>query len=156
MTNVKTSLIAALGLLAVGSMAPAEAGVVSGKVAAGGAKAAGIVEITDRGSWIEPQHYRRRGHHDYGHRDYGHRIDRYDGYHHGKRFKKKKRKAFKRGYKRGYGRGYDEGYYEGRRHSRYDRGRRHRHHHYHRRDSFGGGIYFGDGYYGGGSFRFRY
>lgn len=149
MTTIRTSLIAAFGLLVAGSAVPASAGtltVAQPAVAVG--DAVGLQKITDRGSWVEPRTRWKRDH-DFG---YERRYDRYDDRHHRKHYKKaKKRKYFKRGYRRGY----DEGYYEGRRHSRFER-RHRRHHHYYGDRGFRGGIYFGDGYYGGSGFRFRY
>ncbi|MGI9418421.1 MAG: hypothetical protein ACR2RA_11345 [Geminicoccaceae bacterium] len=149
MTIIRTSLIAALGLLVVGSVAPTSASATAAtKPNIALSEVVGLHLATDRGSWVEP---RTRWKHDYENRR---RYDRYDDrHHHRKYYKKKKRKKFyKRGFRRGYDRGYDEGYYEGRRRS-YDR------RHYHRRHrDYGcrGGIYFGDGYYGGPCFRFRY
>lgn len=144
MTIIRTSLIAAFGLLAAGWLAPASAGAtVAANPGIALSEVGGLQLVTDRGSWVER---RTRWKSD---RDYGHdrRYDRYDDRRHYK--KKKKRKHFKRGYRRGY----DEGYYEGRRDSRYKR----RHHHRRYRDyGFRGGIYFGDGYYSGPGFRFRY
>ncbi|MEM7042433.1 MAG: hypothetical protein AAF543_06460 [Pseudomonadota bacterium] len=150
MTIKKTGWIAAFGLLALGLAAPASAGVpVTAAPVDGLAAAAGVQEITDRGSWVEPRTRWRRDHRFGLDRGY----DRYDGHHHRKHFKKKKRRKI---FKRGYRRGYDEGYYEGRRHSRFERRRRHHHHHYYPDYRFGGGFYFGDGHYSGGGFRFRY
>ncbi len=149
MTIIRTSLIAAFGLLAAGWTAPASAGAtIAAKPSIALSEMAGLQLATDRGSWVEP---RTRWKHDYDRRR---RYDHYDDRrHHRKHYKKKKRKKFyKRGYRRGYDRGYDEGYYEGRRRSY----RRHHHHRRHRDYGFRGGIYFGDGYYGGSGFRFRY
>lgn len=150
MTIMRTSFIAAFGLLAAGLAAPASAGVlVATTPAVAFEDSANLHEITDshRGSWKKKKH-RRHG------RDYSrHRGRDYHGDprpHYGKHFKKKRRH-----FRRGYSRGYDEGYYEGRRHSRYER--RHRRQHRHFPDyGFRGGFSFGDGYYNGGGFRFRY
>lgn len=143
MTIIRISLIAAAGLLAVGLSAPASATERGSSTVLDLAK--------DRGSWIAPKSKSQRG---YGY-DYRHGYDRYDDHHHRKHYKKKKRrKAFKRGYRRGYDRGYDEGYYEARRRAYHER--RHRRHHHYPRYGFRGGIYFGDGHYGRGDFRFRY
>ncbi len=142
MTIIRTSLIAAFGLLAAVWTAPASADtMVAAKPSIALSEMSGLHLVTDRGSWIEPRNRRVR---DYDDR----RYDRYDDRrHHRKHYKKKKRKKFyKRGFRRGYDRGYDEGYYEGRRRS-YDRRHQHRRH---RDYGFRGGIYFGDG------FRFRY
>jgi hypothetical protein len=150
MTIIMKSLIAALGFLAAGSVTAASA--ASPHAAPSTAvvdEASRLHLVTERGSWAKPKHYSRHDHYDRG-RGY----DRYEDDHYRKHYKKKKRrKVFKRGYKRGYSRGFDEGYYEGRRDSRY---RRHRDHHYHYDRGFRGGVYFGDGYFGGGGFRFRY
>ncbi|MGI9489839.1 MAG: hypothetical protein ACR2RF_28925 [Geminicoccaceae bacterium] len=145
MTIIRTSLIAAFGLLAAGWIAPASAGMTAAakQPSIALSEMAGLHLATDRGSWVEPK---TRWKHDYkNHR----RYDRYDDRrHHRKHYKKKKRKKFyKRGFRRGYDRGYDEGYYEGRRRS-YDR--RHHQHRRHRDYGFRGNFYFGDG------FRFRY
>ena len=114
MTIRGTGLIAAFGLVALGWAAPASAGVpVAATSVDGPGAAAGVHEITDRGSWVEPRTRWRRDH-EFG-LDRG--YDRYDG-HHRKHFKKKKRRKI---FKRGYRRGYDEGYYDGRRHSRFER-----------------------------------
>lgn len=150
MTMFRTSLIAALGLLAAGSVVPASAGALGvAKPSFAQGDAADLHLVTDRGSWIKPK---SRFKHDY---DY--RSDRYYGnedHYDRKHYKKKKKRKY---YKRGYRRGYDEGYYEGRGHSRFERRHRRRHH---RRYDHGygmrGGFYFGDGYYGGSGFRFRY
>lgn len=150
MTLIRTSLLAAFGLLAAGSVTPASAGALDkAGIAVGDVE--GLHHVTDR-----RQHYiDKRGGWARG-RDY--RDDRYYGYddhrHHRKHYKKRAKRKY---YKRGYSRGYDEGYYDGRRHSRFDR-HRHRHHrHHYRRDyGFRGGVYFGDGYLNGPGFRFRY
>lgn len=145
MTIIRTSFLAVLGLLAAGWLAPASAGTtVATKADIVLSEVSGLHLVTDRGSWVEP---RKRWKRDYrGDR----RHDRYDDRHHHKRYSKKKKRKH---YRRGYSRGYDEGYYEGRRHSRHERRhRRHRHRDYGVR----GGFYFGDGQYGGSSFRFRY
>lgn len=149
MTIIRTSLIAAFGLLAAGWIAPASAGTtVAAKPSIALSEMGGLHLATDRGSWIEPRNRRVR---DYDDRNYGRYDDRH---HHRKHYKKKKKKKYyKRGFRRGYDRGYDNGYYEGRRRS-YDR--RQHHHRRHRDYGFRGGIYFGDGYYGGPGFRFRY
>ena len=146
MTIVRTGFIAALGLLAAGALSPASA---TPTVAVGEVDAASLYQVVrDRGSWIEPKHSKR-----------GYRFDdrrRFDDHHHHKRYgKKKKRKAYKRGYYRGYDRGYEEGYYDARRRAFYKR-HRHHHRHYYPRGGFRGGIYFGDGRFGRGDFRFRY
>lgn len=158
MTIIGKSLIAALGLLVAGSITPAFASPLgSAKPAIAVDDVDGLHLVGDRGSWVEPKtrwksskkHKKYRRGHDYG---------RYDGHHHHKRhFKRKKgRKFFKRGFKRGYGRGYDDGYYEGRRRSYSDRRRHHHHRHYKPNYGFQGGFAFGDGYFRGGNFNFRY
>ncbi|MGI9509572.1 MAG: hypothetical protein ACR2QJ_09520 [Geminicoccaceae bacterium] len=151
MTRFRTCLIAALGLLVTGSIAPASAGALN--VAKSTVTLDGVADLhlaTDKGSWIKPKSRH--------HRDYDYRDDRFYGgekHHHRKHYKKKKKRKY---YKRGFRRGYDEGYYEGRRHSRFERRRQYRHHHRYGDDyGFRGGFYFGDGgYYGGPGFRFRY
>lgn len=146
MTNIRTGLIAALGLLVAGSMTSASAAPPALSHAGIGADgAAGLHQIGDRGNWIEPSHRWRDGGY-YYHDDYSH-----------KRYKKKKkrRKYFKRGYRRGYDSGYDKGYYDGRYDHYYSKRRRHDRHHRHGRDyMFRGGIEFGDGYFRGGRLRF--
>ncbi len=146
MTIVRTGFIAALGLLVVGSLSPANA---TPTVAVGEVDATSLYQLVkDRGSWIEPKHSRRGYHFD--------DRRRFDDHHHHKRYsKKKKRKAYKRGYYRGYDRGYEEGYYDARKRAFYKR-HRHHHRHYYPRGGFRGGIYFGDGRFGRGDFRFRY
>lgn len=149
MTIMRTGLIAVLGLFAASSLSPAVAGPTVAASAAEGPTSYHLV--TDRGSWIAPKHS-KRGYHF----DDRRRFDRFDDHHHRKHYgKKKKRKAFKRGYSRGYDRGYEEGYYDARRRAFYKR-HRHYHRHYYPRSGFRGGIYFGDGRFGGGDFRFRY
>ena len=149
MTIMRTGLIAALGLLAAGASSPAFAGLTAAANEASGTTVYHLVK--DRGSWIEPKHS-KRGYHFEDRR----RFHRFDDHHHRKHYgKKKKRKAFKRGYYRGYDRGYEEGYYDARRRSFYKRHRYH-HRHYYPRGGFRGGIYFGDGRFGRGDFRFRY
>jgi hypothetical protein len=153
MTIMRINLIAALGLLATGALAPASAGPMAAtKATIEGGEVTTQHLVTDRGSWIEPKHSKR------GYRFDDHRrFDRYDDHrHHRKHYgKKKKRKAFKRGYSRGYDRGYEEGYYDARKRAYH---KRHRHHrrHYEPWGGFRGGIYFGDNYYGRRDFRFRY
>jgi hypothetical protein len=144
MTTIRTGFLTALGLLALGAVGQAEAGsLVSAKPAVTQAGVPGVQLATDRGSWIEPGRHRDRG----GDRHYG----RYDDHRDGKHFKKKRRKIFKHGYERGY----EEGYLDARRRSFFDR--RHNHHRRHYPQSgVRGGFYFGDGYFNGGSFRFRY
>lgn len=156
MTIIRTTFLAALGLLVAGSVAPASAGalVATAPTSALDNDAASVHLVTDRhrggGSWVEPR-TRWKGDYDRG-RD--RHYDRYDDRrHHKKHFKKKKKKKY---YKRGYRRGYDEGYYEGRRHSRFERRHRRRHHHHYPDYGFRGGVYFGDSYFRGGSFGFRY
>ncbi|MEM9626255.1 MAG: hypothetical protein AAGA21_08475 [Pseudomonadota bacterium] len=147
MTIMRTSLIAAFGLLATGWLAPASAGTTAAaKPAIALSDVVGLHLATDRGSWVEPRTRWKRGQ-DYS---YDRWHDRYKDRHHRKHYKKKKKrkKYFKRGYRRGYDRGYDQGYYEGRRRS-YDR--RYYNHHRYRDYGFRGGIYFGSP-----GFHFRY
>ncbi|MEZ5932709.1 MAG: hypothetical protein R3F54_12260 [Alphaproteobacteria bacterium] len=145
MTRIRTSFLAALGLLALGAMGQAEAGTLaSAKPAAVPGGVAGVQLVTDRGSWIEPGKHRDRG----GDRRYSRYDDRYDGRH----FKKKGRKIFKHGYERGY----EEGYLDARRRSFYDDRRHHHHRRYYPEYGVRGGFSFGDSYFNGGSFRFRY
>jgi hypothetical protein len=154
MTIIRTGLIAALGLWVAGMITPAAAAPSAASVdAVADAGTIGALHLVgNRGSWIEPKHSRRDYHFD----DRRH-FDRYDDHYNKKRYsKKKKRKAFKRGYSRGYDRGYEEGYYEARKRSFHKRRGRHHHHHYYPGKRFRGGIYFGDGHFGRGDFRFRY
>ena len=153
MTIIRTSLIAAFGLLAAGAITPAAAApTASAHAVIDTSKTNTLHWVTERGSWAEPKHS-RRGYHF----DDRRRFDRFDDHHHRKHYgKKKKRKAFKRGYSRGYDRGFEEGYYKARKRGFYKRRSRHHHHHYYPRSGFRGGFYFGDGHYGRGDFRFRY
>lgn len=139
MTMIRTSMIAAFGMLALGSILPAAAAVPAATSGVTLGETAGVQPVTDRGSWIKPGR-------DWD-RDYRRGIDRYDDHHHRKHFKKKR---WKRSYKKGYRRGYEEGYRDSRRRSYFERPR-HRHRHYYPHSGFRGGIYFGDG-----NFRFRY
>lgn len=148
----KIGFFAVLGLLVVGSIAPASAGSLS---SAKSTLAVGDVSslqlVTDRrGSWIQSKSRFKSGRGFNNHRGYS----RYsDGHRHGNHFKKKSSKKFyKRGFRKGYSRGFDRGYSDGRRGSRFDR-------HRHRRSSnfkFRGGFGFGNGHFNGGNFSFRY
>lgn len=159
MTIIRKSLIAAFGFLVAGSITPASASPLgSAKPAIAVSDVDGLHLVGDRGSWVEPK-TRWKSSKKYRKHRRGHDYSRYDDHHHKKHFKRKKgRKFFKRGFKRGYGRGYDDGYYEGRRHSYYDRRRSRHHHHRHHKPYYGfqGGFAFGDGYFRGGNFGFRY
>lgn len=143
MTIIRTSLIAAFGLLTASLITPASAGtLVTAKLAldpgvVSEADVSGLHAIGDRGSWKKPKSYFKRGH------DHG--YERRDRHSYRKHFKKKKH--YRRGYRRGFDSGYDEGYYDGRRRSRFG------HHHHYPRHGYRGGVFFGDG---GGSFRFRF
>lgn len=161
MTKVRTSVIAAIGLLAAGlvAVAPASAGSLSAaKPVVIVDQSAGLHLAGNRRGGVERRHrwkhdggggYYRGGHgrHD-GHGGYGKRYKkryygRYDDHGYGRHYKKKRHKTFKRGYYRGFEEGYSDGRFK-------------RRHHAYRRHGYGGGIYFGRNHFKGGGFHFRY